>query len=183
MADKVKQPVVQMTMLHRQLGQVMREVYQGNEHVVVEKGGLPMVVMMSMREYEDPQDASRSVRVVECEDRAEVDAVEDEDEQGAQPGQHAAGRCRESDAEVVRHHPAREERHLDRGDVHVLITPAQAIPGLLRSGDHLRGDEATGELGVVPHAGVCHEGRNEQKTRGDGDKVAVATEGSRETAS
>ena len=51
-ADKVKQSVVQMTMLHRQLGKVMRDVYKSNEHVVVEKGGLPVIVMMSMREYE-----------------------------------------------------------------------------------------------------------------------------------
>jgi prevent-host-death family protein len=41
-----------MTEMHRQLGQVIRKVALSDEHFVVEKGGLPVAVMLSMSEYE-----------------------------------------------------------------------------------------------------------------------------------
>ena len=41
-----------MTELHRQLGQLIRKVARSDEHFVVEKGGLPVAVLMSMPEYE-----------------------------------------------------------------------------------------------------------------------------------
>jgi prevent-host-death family protein len=41
-----------MTELHRQLGQVIRKVALSDEHFVVEKGGLPVAVMLSMPEYD-----------------------------------------------------------------------------------------------------------------------------------
>ena len=52
MALRIKQNVVQITELHRQLGKVIREVVLSGEHFVVEKGGLPVAVMMSVPEYE-----------------------------------------------------------------------------------------------------------------------------------
>lgn len=51
MAYGIKQTVVRMTELHRQLGQVIRKVALSDEHFVVEKGGLPVAVLMSMAEY------------------------------------------------------------------------------------------------------------------------------------
>jgi prevent-host-death family protein len=47
-----KQNVVHMTELHRQLGQVIRKVVLSDEHFVVEKGGLPVAVMLSKPEYD-----------------------------------------------------------------------------------------------------------------------------------
>ncbi len=52
MAQRIKHNVVQVTELHRQLGQFIRKVALSEEHFVVEKGGLPVAVMMSMKEYE-----------------------------------------------------------------------------------------------------------------------------------
>lgn len=52
MAQPIKQNVVHMTELHRQLGQVIRKVALSDEHFVVEKGGLPVAVMLSMPEYD-----------------------------------------------------------------------------------------------------------------------------------
>ena len=52
MAQKIKRNVVRITELHRRLSQVIRKVALSNEHFVVEKGGLPVAVMLSMSEYE-----------------------------------------------------------------------------------------------------------------------------------
>ena len=52
MTQSIKQNVVHMTELHRQLGQVIRKVALSNEHYVVEKGGLPVAVMLSKVEYD-----------------------------------------------------------------------------------------------------------------------------------
>lgn len=52
LAHKISQTVVRMTQLHRQLGQVIRKVARSDEHFVVEKGGLPVAVLLSMNEYE-----------------------------------------------------------------------------------------------------------------------------------
>ena len=52
MAQPIKQNVVHMTELHRQLGQVILKVALSNEHFIVEKGGLPVAVMLSMPEYD-----------------------------------------------------------------------------------------------------------------------------------
>ena len=41
-----------MTELHRQLGQVIRQVALGDEHYIVEKGGLPVAALLPMAEYE-----------------------------------------------------------------------------------------------------------------------------------
>jgi prevent-host-death family protein len=51
-AQQIKRNVVRMTELHRRLSQVIRKVALSDEHFVVEKGGLPVVVMLSMSEYE-----------------------------------------------------------------------------------------------------------------------------------
>jgi prevent-host-death family protein len=51
-AHQIRQTVVRMTQLHRQLGQVIRRVARSDEHFVVEKGGLPVAVLLSMQEYE-----------------------------------------------------------------------------------------------------------------------------------
>jgi prevent-host-death family protein len=52
LAQPIKWNVLRMTELHRQLGQVIRKVALSDEHFVVEKGGLPVAVMLSMSEYE-----------------------------------------------------------------------------------------------------------------------------------
>jgi prevent-host-death family protein len=52
MAERIKHNIIQVTELHRQLGKVIRKVALSDEHFVVEKGGLPVAVMMSMNEYE-----------------------------------------------------------------------------------------------------------------------------------
>ena len=52
MTEPIKQNVLHMTELHRQLGQVIRKVALSDEHFVVEKGGLPVAVMLSMPEYD-----------------------------------------------------------------------------------------------------------------------------------
>ena len=52
MAERIKYSIIQVTELHRQLGKVIRKVALSDEHFVVEKGGLPVAVMMSMKEYE-----------------------------------------------------------------------------------------------------------------------------------
>jgi prevent-host-death family protein len=52
LAQPIKQNVLHMTELHRQLGQVIRKVALSDEHFVVEKGGLPVAVMLSKPEYD-----------------------------------------------------------------------------------------------------------------------------------
>lgn len=52
MTQPTKQNVLHMTELHRQLGQVIRKVALSDEHFVVEKGGLPVAVMLSKPEYD-----------------------------------------------------------------------------------------------------------------------------------
>jgi prevent-host-death family protein len=53
MAGQIRQTVLQVTQLHRQLGKIIRRVARSDEHFVVEKGGLPVAVMMSMTAYEE----------------------------------------------------------------------------------------------------------------------------------
>ena len=52
MTQPTKQNVLHMTESHRQLGQVIRKVALSDEHFVVEKGGLPVAVMLSKPEYD-----------------------------------------------------------------------------------------------------------------------------------
>jgi prevent-host-death family protein len=40
------------TQAHRQLGELIRRVYSGKEHFVVEKDGLPVAALISITEYE-----------------------------------------------------------------------------------------------------------------------------------
>ncbi len=40
------------TIAHRQFGDLIRRTYSGKEHFIVEKDGLPVVVILSMAEYE-----------------------------------------------------------------------------------------------------------------------------------
>lgn len=51
MAEKTKRKIVQITELHRRLGRFIRKVALSDEHFVVEKGGLPVAVIVSMPEY------------------------------------------------------------------------------------------------------------------------------------
>jgi len=53
MAQKTQTNVVPITELHCRLGGIVRRVALNKEHIVVEKGGLPVVVMLSMAEYEE----------------------------------------------------------------------------------------------------------------------------------
>jgi prevent-host-death family protein len=44
--------VIAATEVRRNFGDVIRRVYSGNEHIVVEKDGLPVAVILSLPEYE-----------------------------------------------------------------------------------------------------------------------------------
>ncbi len=52
MVDHAKQTVIRMAELHRKLGQVIRKVAGSDAHFVVEKGGVPVVALLSLPEYE-----------------------------------------------------------------------------------------------------------------------------------
>ena len=52
MTKRIRHYVIKITELHRRLGGVIREVALSDKHFIIEKGGLPVVVMMSMTEYE-----------------------------------------------------------------------------------------------------------------------------------
>jgi prevent-host-death family protein len=52
MASQIRRTVIRVTELHRRLGQIIRRVALSDEHFVIEKGGLPVVVLLSMPEYE-----------------------------------------------------------------------------------------------------------------------------------
>ncbi len=53
MTPKPQTHVVPITELHRRLGGIIRRVAINKEHIVVEKGGLPVAVLLSMAEYEE----------------------------------------------------------------------------------------------------------------------------------
>ena len=40
------------TKAHRQFGELVRRVFSGKEHFIVEKDGLPVAAIISMREYQ-----------------------------------------------------------------------------------------------------------------------------------
>lgn len=44
--------VIPATMLRRQLGDLLKRLHKGEEHFIVEKDGLPVAVLVSMKEYE-----------------------------------------------------------------------------------------------------------------------------------
>ena len=44
---------ISSTTAQRQFGDVMRRAYSGEEHIVVQQNGLPLVVMISVSEYND----------------------------------------------------------------------------------------------------------------------------------
>src|SRR3990167_7983147 len=52
MTKRIRHYVIKITELHRRLGGVIREVALSDKHFIIEKGGLPVVVMMSITEYE-----------------------------------------------------------------------------------------------------------------------------------
>lgn len=41
------------TKAHRQFGELVRRVYSGEQHFIVERDGLPVAVIMSMPEYKE----------------------------------------------------------------------------------------------------------------------------------
>lgn len=54
MAWKKSMPVtINATTAHRQFGNLVKRAFSGKEHFIVEKEGLPVVAIMSMREYEE----------------------------------------------------------------------------------------------------------------------------------
>ncbi len=53
MAHKMSQSVtIPATKAHRQFGDLIRRAYTGKEHFIVEKDDLPVVVILSVAEYE-----------------------------------------------------------------------------------------------------------------------------------
>lgn len=47
-----KQTVVTATEGHREFGKLLRRVYESHEHLVVERDGFPVAVLMSYHEYQ-----------------------------------------------------------------------------------------------------------------------------------
>lgn len=53
MTTRSSMPItIPATTAHRQFGDLIRRTYSGKEHFIVEKDGLPVVVILSMAEYE-----------------------------------------------------------------------------------------------------------------------------------
>jgi prevent-host-death family protein len=50
--EKSMPVTIPATQAHRQLGELIRRVYSGKEHFVVEKDGLPVAALISITEYE-----------------------------------------------------------------------------------------------------------------------------------
>ena len=54
MSSQKSMPVaIAATQVQRKFGEVVRRVYAGHEHFVVEKDGLPVMAIISMQEYAD----------------------------------------------------------------------------------------------------------------------------------
>lgn len=52
-SQKSMQVTIPATQVQRKFGDVVRRVYSGDEHFVVEKDGLPVMAIISMKEYEE----------------------------------------------------------------------------------------------------------------------------------
>lgn len=50
-----KQAVINATEGHRSFGKLLKRVYNSDEHLVVERDGFPVAVMMSYQEYQEFQ--------------------------------------------------------------------------------------------------------------------------------
>ena len=48
-----KQVVVKATEGHREFGKLLRRVYSSDEHLVVERDGFPVAVLLSFQEYQE----------------------------------------------------------------------------------------------------------------------------------
>jgi prevent-host-death family protein len=48
-----KQTVVKATEGHREFGKLLRRVYGSDEHLVVERDGFPVAVILSYQEYQE----------------------------------------------------------------------------------------------------------------------------------
>lgn len=72
------------TIAHRKFGELVKRAFSGKEHFIVEKEGLPVVAIISMREYEDlmrereqhEQDKQRRLKQFREATRAIGEAVE-----------------------------------------------------------------------------------------------------------
>ena len=54
MSEQKSMPVtIPATKAHRKFGELVRRVYSGKEHFIVEKDGLPVAAIMSMADYEE----------------------------------------------------------------------------------------------------------------------------------
>jgi prevent-host-death family protein len=52
-SQKTSMPVtIPATQAHRSFGELIRRVFSGKEHFIIERDGLPVAVMLSMSEYE-----------------------------------------------------------------------------------------------------------------------------------
>lgn len=54
MTSRPSMPItIPATTAHRQFGNLIKRVFSGGEHFIVEKDGLPVIVILSMAEYEE----------------------------------------------------------------------------------------------------------------------------------
>lgn len=83
-AQKSMPVTIPATTAHRQFGNLIKRAFSGKEHFIVEKEGLPVVAIISMREYEElmndreeqEQDKQRRVKQFEEAARAIGEEVE-----------------------------------------------------------------------------------------------------------
>ena len=47
-----RQSTVKATEMHRRFGQLLKQIYGSDEHLIIEREGYPVAVMMSYQEYE-----------------------------------------------------------------------------------------------------------------------------------
>ena len=52
MTQKKKQATISATTSPRKAGVIIRRVYKNKEHIIVERDGLPVLVLLSVHEYE-----------------------------------------------------------------------------------------------------------------------------------
>ncbi len=66
------QPVtIPATKVHRDLAELIRRIYSGREHFIVEKDGLPIMVMLSIGDYEQMME-NHATRVAQFESAAKA---------------------------------------------------------------------------------------------------------------
>lgn len=57
--QEAKRAVVRATEVHRNFGDLLKRVFSGREHLIIERDGLPVAVMLPVAEYENLMELAR----------------------------------------------------------------------------------------------------------------------------